>query len=340
MTFAWPENFGYLLLLIPLIVFLGYGNHRHQLAREAVVSPLLADSMMGGVGLRVLFVKKILIFLGIAFLLTALTGPRFSIGGRPVVRKGADMVFVIDVSRSMRAEDVIPNRLEQAKYEITQISHAVTGGRRGIVLFAARPLVQCPLTTDQNAFEALLAMVSPDLIEAQGTVFHSALELAETILEPASEHRLGSGTKGEKIIVLLSDGEDHAGQLSSAAIRLKKGGIHLFVVGVGMLEPVVIPLGIGGAALKLDEHGKAVTTSFNPQSLQTLARESGGFYFRSRADHTVYSEVSGRINRIAAASRWVMEPVESEPFYFYFVGFGLFLLLVETMIGRGGHVTR
>jgi Ca-activated chloride channel family protein len=340
MTFAWPENFGYLLLLIPLAVILGYGVIRHLQAREAVVSARMAEAMMPGVGFKSIVVKKVMIFLGIASLLIALTGPRLSSGGRPVLRKGADMVFVLDVSRSMKAADVLPDRLAQSKYEITRISRAVTGGRRAIVLFAAKPLVQCPLTADQDAFEALLGMASPDLIEAQGTVFRSALELAETILEPSMEHRMASGTKGEKIIVLLSDGEDHAGDLPSAARRLKKRGIHVFLIGAGMLRPVVIPLGTAGGGNKLDKDGKVVTTSFNPETLRSLARESGGFYFHSTADHAVYEDVSSRINRIAAASRWVMEPVESEPLYYYFLGLGLLLLLAETMITRGGSTAR
>jgi Ca-activated chloride channel homolog len=340
MTFAWPENIGYLLLLIPLAVILGYGVIRLFQAREAVVSQRLAGSMMSGVGFKAIVVKKVMIFIGIAFLLIALTGPRFSSGGRPVLRKGADMVFVLDVSRSMLAADVLPDRLSQSKYEINQISRAVKGGRRAIILFAAKPLVQCPLTTDQDAFESLLGMASPDLIEAQGTVFRSAFELAETVLEPSSEQRMASGIKGEKIIVLLSDGEDHAGDLPAVARRLKKAGIHVFAIGVGLLRPAVIPLGTAGGGLKLDKDGRVVTTSFKPETLQALARESGGLYFRSTADHTVYDEVSMRINRIAAASRWVMEPVESEPLYYYFLGFGLFLLLVETMIGRGGSMKR
>lgn len=336
MSFAWPENIVYLLLLIPLVVFLGYGVIRHFQLREAVVAPPLADLMMPGVGFRVIVVKKVMIFIGIASLLFALTGPRLSGGGRPMLRKGADMVFVLDVSRSMRAGDVQPDRLTQAKFEISGISRAVTGGRRAIVLFAEKPLAQCPLTADSEAFEALLDMASPDLIEAQGTDFVSALELAKNILEPSSESRIAYAAKGEKIIVLLSDGEDHAGNLPTVAGRLKKTGIHFFAIGVGMIGPAVIPLGEGSGELKLDERGRVVTTSLRAETLQALARDAGGFYFRTRADQTVFGEVSARINRIAAASRWVMEPVESEPVYYYFLGLGLLVLLCETMIGRGG----
>ncbi len=335
MSFAWPENIGYLLLLIPLAVILGYGVVRHLQARDAIVSPALAQRSMPGLGQRLIILKKTLLFLGIALLFLAMTGPRFLGGGRPVLRKGADIVFLCDVSRSMRASDVVPDRLAQAKYEITRISQAVNGGRRAIVLFAAEPLVQCPLTTDRDAFDALLGMASPDLIEAQGTVFRSALELAETVLDPLAERGLASGGKGEKIIVMLSDGEDHAGEISSRASSLRKSGIHLFVIGIGMPQPTLIPLVNAAGAFKRDESGKAVSTSFHPETLQELARDSGGLYFRSRAEQPVFGDVSARINRIATASRWVMEPVEREPLYYYCIGVAMLLLFSEAMIGRG-----
>jgi len=246
MSFAWPENIGYLLLLIPLAVLLGYGVIRQLQACEVVASPLMADTMMPGSRLWVLILKKVLLFCGIGLLLFSLSGPRLCSGGRPVLRKGADLVFVLDISRSMRARDVSPDRLGQAKHEIFSISRAVRGGRRAILLFAAAPLVQCPLTTDQEAFEALLWMASPDLIEEQGTVFRSALELSRKLLKTEMENINESGIKGEKIVVMLSDGEDHDGDFLAEAKKIKKDGIHLFVVGVGMSSPVVIPLEGGG----------------------------------------------------------------------------------------------
>ncbi len=337
MYFAWPEHIVYLVLLIPLAVILGYGVMRELHAREALVSPMMAGFMMPRVQLVVLVLKKLMIFCGIALVLFALLGPRFCVGGKPVLRKGVDVVFLLDVSRSMNARDVLPDRLGQAKYEITHISRAVAGGRRAILLFAASPLVQCPLTTDQAGFEALLGMATPALIEQQGTAFSSAFELSRTLFDSSSPFEAKRENNSEKIIVLLSDGEDHSGGFQAAASRLKKSGIHLFVIGVGMNQPVVIPLGeSAGEEIKRDAAGRAVTTSFRGQTLQMLARDAGGAYFRSSAQHPVYSEVSERINSIEAASRWVMEPVEREPLTRYFLAAALFLLLAETMIVRSG----
>jgi Ca-activated chloride channel homolog len=333
MCFAFSENIGYLLLLIPLAVLLGYGAIRELHIRAIVVAVPLTDAMMPRIRLRKVIQKKVLLFFGIACLLVALTGPSLCSGGKPVLRNGADLLFMLDVSRSMRARDVLPDRLGQAKQEITRISHNVRGGRRATLLFAGAPLVQCPLTTDQAAFDALLGMASPELIEEQGTVFRSAIELAVTLLHPASESRGASETKGEKIVVLLSDGEDHAGDVRAAALQLQKEGIHLFVIGVGMPQLVVIP-SEGGVPMR-DERGRVVMSSFRAEPLQTLAQYSGGAYFRSRSEHTVSLEVAERINRLAAASRWVMEPAEREPVSNYFLAAAFVFLLAETMIGRG-----
>jgi len=334
MCFAWPENIVYLFLLIPLAVLLGYGVIREIHLREAVVGASVADAMMPPLRRRVVIMKKVLLFLGVASLLVAMTGPSLCTGERPVLRNGADLVFMLDVSRSMWARDVLPDRLGLAKQEITGISHLVIGGRRAILLFAGAPLVQCPLTDDREAFDALLGMASPDLIEEQGTAFRSALELAGTLLQPTSENRLASGIKGEKILVLLSDGEDHAGEVRSAALKLKKSGTNLFVIGVGMRQPVVIPAERGG--VKLDDRGRVVMSSFRAETLQALARDAGGFYLRSMSGHTIFQEVSERINRMAASSCWVMEPVGREPLSRYFLVAGFIFLLAEIMIGRGG----
>ena len=336
MCFAFPENIGYLLLLVPLAVLLGYGVIRELHIRETVVAAPLADAMMPRMQLWRVILKKVSLFFGIASLLVALTGPSLCSSRKPVLRSGADLLFVLDVSRSMRAKDVLPDRLGQAKQEIMRISHDVRGGRRATLLFAGAPLVQCPLTTDQAAFDALLGMASPELIEEQGTVFRTALELAVTILHPQSESRIASEeTKGEKIVVLLSDGEDHAGDLRTAAFQLQKEGIHLFAIGVGVPQPVVIPS--EGGAPKRDERGRVVMSSFRAEPLQALARDAGGSYFRSRAEHTVSRDVSEGINRIAAASRWVMEPADREPISNWFLVAASLFLFFETMIGRGSR---
>ncbi len=339
MCFEWPENIGFLMLLIPLAVVLGYGVIRQMNVREEVISEVLADSMMPFVSFRVLVVKRIMLFFAIGLALFALTGPRLCNGNKPVLRKGVDIVFMLDVSRSMTARDVLPDRLSQAKFEISRISHDVRGGRRSIILFAAEPLVQCPLTSDREAFDALLGMASPELIEQQGTVFRTAFEMAGSLLEPATEKKFAGHTKGEKIVVLLSDGEDHSGGFITEAERLKKKGVRFFVAGVGTTSPAVIPAG-PGADIKKDENGRPVTTSFNPESLRSIAASTGGTYYRSTSEHQVNHDIAAAINRIAATSQWVMEPSDTRPLDRYVLAAAFLLLFAETLTGRGWRAKR
>lgn len=135
-------------------------------------------------------------------------------------------------------------------------------------------------------------------------------------------------------MVLLSDGEDHAGDFVDEAKKMKKEGTHFFAVGVGMNSPVEIPLN-ESSGVKKDAHGKAVKTTFREESLKMLALETGGFYFHSKADHMVYTELAEKINNISASSRWIMEPVERLPLAQYFLAAGLFFVCAETMTGIG-----
>jgi Ca-activated chloride channel homolog len=340
MCFAWPDNIGYLLLLIPLAVVLNHGLVRFLHAREDVVSPLLAANMMPAVSYRLLMAKKIMLFFAIALALVAMTGPRLCNGGKPVLRKGVDIVFMLDVSRSMSARDVLPDRLGQAKEEIVHISGAVKGGRRAILLFAGEPFIQCPLTTDNEAFDALIGMAAPDLIEDQGTEFRPALDLAGRILEPESDRRVSAGTTGEKIIVLVSDGEDHPGDFKASAEKLRKAGVHFFIVGVGSERPSTIPVSPSGTGFRKDAAGRTVTTSSSPQTLRALSLATGGTYFRSTAEHTVSGDVAVAVNRIAATSRWVIQPSESMPLEYHFLAAAFLLLFTETLICRGKGIKR
>ena len=328
MCFAWPEHSGYLLLLIPLAVLLGYGFMRQIEARE-----LLAGEAAGSDFCRKrLFFSCMLQFSGIALLLLALTGPQCCRGTRVMLRKGADVVFLLDVSSSMLAADVSPDRLELARHAALRISSLVPEGRKALLLFAGAPLVQCPLTSDRDAFEALLGMASPALVEEQGTAFGAALDQALKLAAvPAS--RGGDGTPGEeKIMVLISDGEDHEGGVAAAAEKLRRNGISLFVLGAGSRGDALVPDFLHPGEMKRDEAGNAVKTRFTPRTLQQLARESGGMYADAAGGERVYGLVAERINRIVERSRLVPVPSGGYPLYHYLLGAGMGLLMAERFL--------
>lgn len=329
MCFAWPEHFGYLLLLIPLAVLFGYGYMRQMQARERLVLSGPAGSGINGSAQRVFLVRRMLQFTGIALLLISLAGPQLCRGNRVTLRKGADLVFMLDVSNSMLARDVLPDRLEAARDAALRIGGSVREGRRALLLFAGSPLVQCPLTYDREAFSALLGMATPALIEEQGTSFLPAVELALKLFTGSVPLDSDGTAEGERIVVLLSDGEDHEGATAAAAAKLRRNGVSLFVLGFGSRNGADIPDPRRPGLKKLDGAGRVVTTRFSPQTLRQLASASGGFYFEGAGGDAVYDEVALRIDRIVSRSRLVSAPLGSEPLYHYFLGAGMLLLLVE-----------
>lgn len=329
MCFSWPEHSGFLLLLIPLVVLFGFGFMRQIEARELFAR----GSEVTGSGRKRQFLSRMLQFSGIAMLLFALTGPGLCRGDRVMFRKGADVVFMLDVSSSMLAADVAPDRLELARDAVLRISSRVPEGRRALLLFAGAPLAQCPLTHDRDAFEALLGMASPVLIEEQGTAFGPAVDQSLRLLSVPSA-KGGDVVNGEKIMVLLSDGEDHEGGVAAAAEKVRRAGVSLFVLGVGRRGEAVIPDLLHPGEVKRDEGGDAVKTRFTPETLMKLARASGGLYVDAAAGRdSVYDRVAARINRIVEGSRLVVSSsAGGYPLYYHLLGTGIALLLCERIL--------
>ena len=225
MRFANLYNFWLLLLLPFLAAFLAWAlwARRRALARFAR-SPLtekLTRNLSRGrqVG------KCVLLGLGTFFAILALTGPQFGTQLEMAQRKGVDVMLVLDVSRSMQAEDVKPSRLARAKYQIRGLLDLLRGDRVGLVVFAGQAFVQCPLTTDYGAVELFLDVLDAGAIPVQGTAIGDAVRLATRSFEESEGQH--------KAIVLFTDGEDHVGRPLAAAQAAAAQDIRLFAVGLG-----------------------------------------------------------------------------------------------------------
>lgn len=327
MCFLWPEHFVFLLLLIPLAVLYGYGFRRRMRAIEllaGVRETLVAER-------KQLLLRTMMQFVALAMFLLALTGAQLCRVERIVFRKGADIVFILDVSSSMLATDVSPSRLEEARRSVRRISETVPEGRRSLLLFAASPLVQCPLTSDRAAFDALLGMASPALVENQGSAFSPALDLALRLTDVPAASTGSEPVGSEKILVLLSDGEDHEGGVDAAAKRIRKADVSLFVLGFGRGE-AFLPDTARPGSVKLDASGDAVKTRFSAGTLQRLAATAGGRYYHVSQSDTANDLVAARINDIVARSRVVPVFERGYPFYPWLLGIGLLLLFGESVL--------
>ncbi len=326
MNFSRPEYLAFLWLVIPSLLLAAIGARRKLKYRRIVAGGTgYEPGIVAETRFFRLFTRRAMFCAAIALFFLAMAGPELTSGEKPVRRKGADVVFMLDVSSSMLARDILPDRLSRAKSEILQISRSLGEGRRSLLLFAATPVVQCPLTNDQELFETLLAIADPDQVESQGSVYRRAFDAALHLVESAK--RAGSG---ETVLVLAGDGEDHDQEFAKVAARIRAGGIKLHAIGVGSGASVPIPMPSSGAAtgtMKRDADGDVVMTRFRPEVFEEIVKASGGRFYHSLPDAPVGAMVSAAIARDEAASRWVMVPANRRPIHRPLIAAGLLALL-------------
>lgn len=217
--------------------------------------------------------KACLILLAIGLALTALARPRWGFRWEEIKRKGVEIVVAIDVSQSMMAGDVDPNRLERAKRKVTDLVRMLEGDKIGLVAFAGSSFIECPLTLDYAAFSLFLDALGPGLIPTPGTDLARALR--------TSLAAFGSSTKTSKAVIMITDGEDHEGRVMAAVEEARKQGVKVFTIGIGNREGAPVPSGDASGGFKKDDHGGVVLSRLDEKILEKIALTTGGSYVRS-----------------------------------------------------------
>ncbi len=268
--------------------------------------------------------RVLLLSLSFTGLLFALAGPTWGFHWEDVRRRGVDLVVALDLSRSMLAEDTKPNRLTAAKREIRDLIELVRGDRMGLVAFAGTAFVQCPLTLDYHAFELFLDKMDPNWVPVGGTDLAAAVRTSIAAF-PQNE-------RSGRAVLLITDGEDHSGELPAAAEEARKQGVHVFVVGIGAAEGAPIPDGRGGF---VKDNGKVVLSRLDEPALKELALTTDGTYVASVAGdldlRTIYlQDIKGTLEaRELASSR---ERREEDRFQWALLP-ALLLLVLEGLTG-------
>ena len=225
------------------------------------------------------FLRRILGGLAVFFTVLALSGPQLGSETEIRPRLGLDVVFAIDVSKSMRAQDVRPDRLQRAQFEIASFLEQIGENRVAIVAFAGTSFVQCPLTTDIEAVKTFLQALSPELMPQGGTALGEGIQTSLRLFEAQSLAQGESATNTGRILVLVTDGEDHQGAIEEAADALKKANVSTVVIGLGSALGEPIPLkdeqGQMAGYLK-DKEGQTVMTRLNEPMLREIAEKSDG----------------------------------------------------------------
>jgi Ca-activated chloride channel homolog len=323
-------NIEYLTLLwiLPGMILLAvYAFRKKDQLLRLFADTDLWERLMPEASRRRQVIKFLLLLAGVSLLLTALLSPRWGFQWQEVQRRGVDILVAVDVSKSMLAEDVKPNRLERAKREITDLVGMLQGDRIGLIAFAGASFLECPLTLDHGAFSMFLDYLDTDLIPVPGTDVGGAIQTAIDSFVP--------GRHASKALILITDGEDHPGQVQKKAEEAKKKGIRIFTVGIGSQEGAPIPLANGSGGFKKDRSGELILSRLDDASLQKIALETGGNYVRSVSGDMdlkkIYEEIRSKMEagelQSSKRKRW-------EERFQWFLLASLFLFCLEALLSE------
>ena len=267
-------SYFFLLWLIPgLIFFYIYAFIQKEKALKAFCGNALFSKLVPSVQKGRQKLKVILLLVGIVFLIISLVRPKWGFHWEDIKRTGIDIVVAVDVSKSMLAEDVSPNRLERAKREVYDLCQMLEGDRIGLIAFAGTSFVQCPLTLDYAAFRMFLDYLDSDLIPTPGTAIASAIRKAT--------ESFSRKERKAKALIIITDGEDHGSKPVEAAKEAKKEGVKIFTIGIGKEGGMPLPLADGSGGFLKNRKGDVVLSKLDEKTLQKIALETGGSYVRS-----------------------------------------------------------
>lgn len=317
----------WLLAFIPLVgvvQVLNVMQNNKRLARFA--DPALRTNAAPDTSTARMVVRAILLRIGMALLIIALVDPKAGFGKKDVTSTGMELMLCLDISTSMLAEDLKPNRLELAKRAMEQLIRNLTGDKVGVIVFAGDAYVQLPMTSDYEAAKSFVSGISTDLVSRQGTAIGAALELAAGSFD--------MGSPAEKAIVIMTDGENHEGNALEAARIVSEMGIAIHAVGVGSTAGAPIPVYRGGqrVAFKTDKEGNTVVTALNENMLAELVAVTEGIMVVSGSSDT---GLGGLIKRIQNTEKTEMEAFTFSEYHHRFMWFaipGALLLFFESLI--------
>ena len=270
--------------------------------------------------------KVIVLSLAIACLAIALVNPKVGTKLETVKREGVDIVFAIDVSKSMLAEDVAPNRLDKAKQLVTQIINNLASDRVGLIAYAGKAFPQLPITTDYGSAKMFLQSMNTDMLSSQGTAINEAIELAKTYYDDAEQTN--------RVLIIISDGEDHNAAFEKVAKEAGEEGIRIFTIGVGTPKGDRIPEKRNGILLnyKKDMNGETVITRLEEENLKTIAKLGNGIYINGNKTNVVVEQIGDILNKMDKKEFEAKQFADFESQFQWFLGAAILLLFIDIFL--------
>jgi tetratricopeptide (TPR) repeat protein/uncharacterized protein YegL len=319
--FQYPYLLGLLLLILPLVGLMIWNyrwkkNTIGKFFKSPIVEKIFPYISTFNLKLRFgVFIAAIIL------LVIAIANPQIGTKQEKIKGQGIDIMILLDVSNSMLAQDIQPNRLERSKLFINKLLDNLKNDRVGFVIFAGNAYLQVPLTIDFTAIKMSLPIIDPTDIPSQGTNIGEAVDLAGK--------SLGLTDSKNKAIVIVTDGEDHDANANSAIEKARKNGIKVFAIGVGEEKGAPIPM---GDDVKKDENGQPVLTAFNRKMLEELATIGNGNFYHLGQQSDIVEDVASSLSKIEGKEFEEFDFSNYNSFFYWFALFALLLLFIEFII--------
>jgi len=321
-----PKYF-YLVALIPIVVALFLFNLFWKRKKQAAFADLeLFKKLSPEKSTFKPVLKLIILLLALACVIIALVNPKMGTKMETVKRQGIDIVFAIDISKSMLAEDVAPNRLEKTKQLVSQIINQLGNDRVGIVGYAGSAYPVLPMTTDYSIAKMYLQSMNTNMVSSQGTAFNDAIKLSVDYFDIKNT---------SKLIILISDGEDHGDGAEEAIEIARAKGVRILTIGVGSEKGALIPIKDDRgniSSYKKDQNGENVITKLYPEVLQNIANKTKSKYIVGVSTKEVVEEVKKSLDKIEKSEFESQQVSDFESQYQWFLGLGFLLLLADIFL--------
>lgn len=316
-----------LAIVVPLaiIIFWSYKKYKNR-TKKLFGTPEMVEKLMPNESKSRENWKFYLFFIAVLFIIIGIAGPQIGSKLVTIKRKGIEIVLALDVSNSMLAEDLKPNRLENAKRAIEKLVDRLQNDKIGLVIFAGDAYTQLPITTDYVSAKMFLNTITPNSVPVQGTNLTKALEHAANSFTPDST--------ANKAIVLITDGENHEESAKDAATEIANKGIKIYTIGMGSPEGVPIPIRdrFGRQDFKTDKDGNIVVSKLNEKLLQEIAAIGKGSYFRANNATTGLNNIFDQLDKLDKKELESQIYSDYENHFQVFVILGVLLLLIEFFI--------
>ncbi|HZH74100.1 MAG TPA: VWA domain-containing protein [Mariniphaga sp.] len=320
------NDFLWALLIIPVLTvfFIGSRYLRKRALRRFGNKQVIAELMPFASKNRPVF-KFILLMFALACFIVGTARPQFGSKLKKVQREGVEIIIALDVSNSMLAEDIQPNRLERAKRAISRLIDRLNDDKIGLIVFAGDAYIQLPITTDYNSAKLFLDAVKTEIVPRQGTAIGTAISMAIKSFTPAEA--------ANKAIIVITDGENHEDDPVTAAQDAVNNGIVVHTIGMGLPQGAPIPVAQGGQTEYMrDRDGNVVITRLDEAMLEKVAAAGNGIYVRANNAQVGLNALFEEINKLEKEELETLVYSEYDDQFQYFFALGILFLLLEFFI--------